>query len=176
MAYVDNNKLYNALVGYKKECLEAEKNNKEYPIVPRYIGECLLLIATNLTRRFNFNGYSWRDDMIGDAVLDALTYIHKFNPDAYTNPFGYFTNNMYWAFVRRIQREKKQSAIKGAMVKEMPMEAFNLQGQDLDHEFIDSHNSYLTMYSSFSDDYPRRKKKTVEKIKSPMELLMDGEI
>lgn len=175
MAYVDNNKFYNALVEYKKSCDDALAKGEEKPVIPRYIGECFTLIAKNLARRYNFNGYSWRDEMIGDALLDAVTYIDKFDTTKYNKPFAYFTKNMFYAFIRRIQTEKKQSAIKGAMVREMPMEAFDVQGQDLDADFIDSHNSYLTMYSSFSDEYPRRKKKVVEKEKTPMELLMEGD-
>lgn len=172
MAYVDNDKFYDALVEYKAQCDQALADEKEKPIVPRYIGECLLLIAKNLAKRYNFNGYSWREEMVGDAILDALLYLDKFDTVKYKKPFAYFTQNMFNAFVRRIEKEKKQSAIKGAMVREMPMEAFDLQGQDLDAGFMDSQQAYISMYSSFSDEYPRRKKKIVEKEKTAMEKFM----
>ena len=82
------------------------------PIVSRYIGECIMLIATRLATRPNFVGYSYKDEMISDGIENCLAYIHNFNPEKSTNPFAYFTQIIYYAFLRRIQKEKKQLYIK----------------------------------------------------------------
>lgn len=110
--YIDNKKFYTEMVKYHRMCEDAKAAGEERPIVPNYVGECIMLIANRLATRPNFVGYSYRDEMIGDGIENCLTYIHNFNPDKSTNPFAYFTQIIYYAFLRRIQKEKKQLYIK----------------------------------------------------------------
>jgi len=117
--YVNNKEFYQALVQYKVDCRKAKESGNPRPVVPKYLGDCFLKIATHLSYRPNFCNYQYRDDMISDAVENQLTYIHNFDPE-YTspktggkmNPFAYFTQICYYAFLRRIGREKKQMEIK----------------------------------------------------------------
>lgn len=110
--YVDNEKFCEAMVDWLKEVKKAEKKGKPRPKVPDYIGMCLLEIATNLSYKPNFINYQYRDDMVMDGVENCLQYITNFDPEKSNNPFSYFTQISYWAFVRRIEREKKQLYVK----------------------------------------------------------------
>lgn len=110
--YIDNKKFYTEMVIYRRLCDEAKEAGEERPVVSRYIGECIMMIATRLATRPNFVGYSYKDEMISDGIENCLAYIHNFNPEKSTNPFAYFTQIIYYAFLRRIQKEKKQLYIK----------------------------------------------------------------
>lgn len=110
--YVDNKRLYTEMIKYINEYNEAKEKGLQAPRVNNYIGECIWLIANRLSTNRNFIGYTYRDEMIGDAIENCLRYIHNFNPDKTHNPFAYFTQIMYYAFLRRIEKEKKQSYVK----------------------------------------------------------------
>jgi len=110
--YIDNKKFYAEMIIYRRLYDESVVAGEPRPIVSRYIGECIMLIATRLATRPNFVGYSYKDEMISDGIENCLAYIHNFNPDKSTNPFAYFTQIIYYAFLRRIQKEKKQLYIK----------------------------------------------------------------
>lgn len=110
--YIDNKKFYTEMVVYRRLCDEAAAAGQPRPIVSRYIGECIMMIANRLATRPNFVGYSYKDEMISDGIENCLAYIHNFNPEKSTNPFAYFTQIIYYAFLRRIQKEKKQLYIK----------------------------------------------------------------
>lgn len=110
--YIDNKKFYAEMIIYRRLYDESVAAGAPRPIVSRYIGECIMLIATRLATRPNFVGYSYKDEMISDGIENCLAYIHNFNPDKSTNPFAYFTQIIYYAFLRRIQKEKKQLYIK----------------------------------------------------------------
>jgi hypothetical protein len=110
--YVDNKKLYAEMVIYLEAVKEAEESDAGRPRVPEYIGECLLKISTRLSTKPNFINYTYRDEMISDGIENCINYIGNFNPEKSTNPFAYFTQIIYYAFLRRIQREKKQLYIK----------------------------------------------------------------
>jgi hypothetical protein len=110
--YVDNKKLYQAIVEYRKVVKEYEEIGKERPPIPRYVGECMLLIAKRLSTRPNFANYPYREEMISDGVENCVCYFDNYNPDRYDNPFAYFTQIIYFAFLRRIQKEKKQLYVK----------------------------------------------------------------
>merc|ERR1712078_761039 len=97
---------------YKLLCEKAEKKGKERPPVTNYIGGCFLKIANHLSYRPNFINYTFRDDMISDGIENCLQYLGNFNPEKSKNPFAYFTQIIYYAFIRRIQKEKKQVVIK----------------------------------------------------------------
>ena len=110
--YVDNKKLYAEMQVYLNAVKEAEEAGDEKPRIPEYIGECLLKISNRLSTRPNFINYTYRDEMISDGIENCVNYIGNFNPEKSTNPFAYFTQIIYYAFLRRIQREKKQLYIK----------------------------------------------------------------
>jgi hypothetical protein len=110
--YVNNEELLNAFIAWKSEVKEAEECGDPKPQVPNYIAECLLKIATRLSYKSNFINYGFREDMISDAIENCLSYIHNFDPDKSRNPFAYFTQIIYYAFLRKIQKEKKQLYIR----------------------------------------------------------------
>jgi hypothetical protein len=110
--YINNADFLKALIEYKQKCDEAETKKKPEPPIPNYIGECFLKIADHLSRKPNFVSYSFRDEMISDGIENCLMYFRNFNPDKSKNPFAYFTQIIYYAFLRRIQKEKKQLYVK----------------------------------------------------------------
>lgn len=114
--YINNAELYKHLSQYIHDYRDAVKNNVDLPQVPKYVGEAILLIARKLATKSNFGGYSFREDMIGDGVENCLRYLHNFNPDKSTNPFGYLTLIMWRAFVRRIEKENVESYTRHKMI------------------------------------------------------------
>lgn len=110
--YVNNPDLLQALIDYKDACKDAEDSGDKLPQVPEYIGKCILLIAQRLATKPNFSGYSYKEEMISDGIENCLQYIHNFDPEKSSNPFAYFTQIIWYAFLRRIQKEKKQTYIK----------------------------------------------------------------
>jgi hypothetical protein len=110
--YVNNADFLKALIEYKEKCVLAKKEEKSEPPIPNYIGECFLKIADHLSRKPNFISYSFRDEMIADGIENCLMYFRNFDPTKSTNPFAYFTQIIYYAFLRRIMKEKKQLYVK----------------------------------------------------------------
>lgn len=110
--YVNNKDFLEALKTYQANCREAEDQGEGTPRVPDYIGECIYKIATRLATKPNFSGYTFKEDMISDGIENCLQYIHNFNPEKSQNPFAYFTQIIWYAFLRRIQKEKKQMYIR----------------------------------------------------------------
>ena len=114
--YVDNKEFLEAMIEFKEICNDAKEKEIERPPVSNYIGECFLKIATHLSYKPNFINYTYREDMISDGIENCLQYIHNFNPEKSNNPFAYFTQIIYYAFIRRIQREKKQTHVKHRII------------------------------------------------------------
>ena len=114
--YVNNKEFLAAMVEYKKSCRRAKRLKQNKPPVTDYIGSCFLKIANHLSYRPNFINYTYRDDMISDGIENCLQYLDNFDPDKSNNPFAYFTQIIYYAFIRRIQKEKKQTTIKQKMI------------------------------------------------------------
>lgn len=110
--YVNNKDFLEAISLYRKEVLKAKEEGLPKPRVPNYIGDCFLKIATHLSYKPNFVNYMFRDEMISDGIENCLQYIHNFDPEKSSNPFAYFTQVIYFAFLRRIAKEKKQLEIK----------------------------------------------------------------
>jgi len=114
--YVDNKKFLVAMVEYREKVQKAEDKKRTKPVVTNYIGECFLKIANHLSYRPNFINYTYRDDMISDGIENCLQYMSNFNPEKSNNPFAYFTQIIYYAFIRRIQKEKKQQDVKAKLI------------------------------------------------------------
>ena len=110
--YINNGDFLKALENYKAACKEAKSNNKPEPAIPNYIGECFMKIAEGLSHKPNFINYSYRDEMISDGIENCLMYFNNFDASKSSNPFAYFTQIIYFAFLRRIQKEKKQLYVK----------------------------------------------------------------
>jgi len=135
--YVDNKKFFEALVEYRKKVLEAKEGNLEKPRVTEYIGECFLKIATHLSYKANFINYTFKDDMISDGIENCLTAVEKFDPERGMNPFAYFTQITFFAFVRRIQKEKKQQATKYKLLENIDIDML-IAHSDGNEEFANS--------------------------------------
>ena len=120
--YVDNKKFLEAMIEYRNKCIRAEEKNRKKPDVTNYIGECFLKIANHLSYRPNFINYTYRDDMISDGIENCLQYMSNFNPEKSNNPFAYFTQIIYYAFIRRIQKEKKQMQVKSKLIQNAGVE------------------------------------------------------
>ena len=114
--YVDNQRFLEEMITFQKGIAVAKENSTELPQCPEYIGECFLKIAQRLSFRPNFINYAFREEMISDGIENCLQYIYNFNPEKSKNPFAYFTQIIYYAFIRRIQKEKKQQHIKHKMI------------------------------------------------------------
>jgi hypothetical protein len=165
--YIDNTQFYEALVEYRKLC---DANPDETPQVPEYIGYCIIKIAEGLAKRPNFSGYSWRDEMIGDAIETCLKYVKSFDPERSKSPFGYFTTTCWYSFIGRITAEKKQGKIKRALVSSAGFDTFSLQGQDEDGEFTVQINEFIQGLGE--DDLPKVKEKKPDPV-SPLEGFME---
>jgi len=114
--YVNNKELHQALIEHKKKVLHAKENDLPKPRISNYLGECFLKIATHLSYKPNFVNYMFKDDMICDGIENCIQYIHNFDVER-TNPFAYFTQIVYYAFLRRIAKEKKQLEIKSKIIE-----------------------------------------------------------
>ena len=115
--YVNNKELLQALIVYREKVAHAKENDLPKPRITNYLGECFLKIATHLSYKPNFGNYMFRDDMISDGIENCVQYIHNFDPEKSKNPFAYFTQIIHYAFLRRIQKEKKQLDIKTKIIE-----------------------------------------------------------
>ena len=159
--YVNNKEFLQAMIEYKEKCKKAEARGRKNPPVTNYIGECFLKIANHLSYRPNFINYTFRDDMISDGIENCLQYLDNFNPDKSNNPFAYFTQIIYYAFVRRIQKEKKQTVIKQKMIADSNYDDMTLQPGD-DREFKNQFTEFLKANLPKEEDSklaPKKKKK-----------------
>ena len=127
--YVDNKEFSAKIVEYVKTINEARDNDKELPVVPNYLALCFLRIAENLSHKSNFIRYTYREEMVMDAVENCLKAVENYNINAATrsgkpNAFAYFTQIIWYAFLRRIAKEKKQQDIKEKYMSQSGIEAF----------------------------------------------------
>lgn len=110
--YVNNRQMYDTMKVYIKAVRRAKREKVEAPRVPEYIGECLYLICNKLALKPQFSGYTWREEMVLDGIENCIVAVDNFDPRKSDNPFAYFTMIAWNAFIRRIQKEKKQTYIK----------------------------------------------------------------
>jgi hypothetical protein len=150
--YVNNKEFLAAMVEWKGEVASAEAAGEPKPRVTNYIGECFLKIANHLSYRPNFINYTYKEEMISDGIENCLQYINNFNPEKSSNPFAYFTQIIYFAFIRRITKEKKQSKIKDKLLKRSNIEEMiAVQDHDEAGLYQAQYNEFIEKYS-FSDD------------------------
>ena len=115
--YVNNKELLEALIVYREKVAIAKEKDLPKPRITNYLGSCFLKIATHLSYKPNFVNYMFREDMISDGIENCVQYIHNFDPEKSKNPFAYFTQIIHYAFLRRIQKEKKQLDIKTKIIE-----------------------------------------------------------
>ena len=141
--YVDNAKFLEAMKEWKDKCKDAEETGEEPPRIP------------------NFINYTYRQEMISDGIENCLQYIHNFDPDKSKNPFSYFTQIIYYAFIRRIQKEKKQAHIKNKMIEKRSYDTFTtMEGDDTPYQ-VRGFDPALMLPDE--DVYKPKKKETVQK-------------
>lgn len=121
--YIDNKEFYRLLVEYKETCRVAENNDENIPRIPESIGQCFYMIAYKLANKSNFVGYTYKDEMISDALENCVVAVHSFNPEKSKNPFAYFTQIIWYAFLRRIDKEKKQTYVKYKSLENMVIDS-----------------------------------------------------
>ena len=174
--YVDNAKFLEEMIEYKRQYKISKSNDdEELPIISEYLGSVFLKIAQRLSFRPNFINYAFKDDMISDGIENCLHYIHNFDPEKSSNPFAYFTQIIYYAFIRRIQKEKKQLYIKFKSMQNYEISPEYVNYMDYDEDFnaaSDFKNSdFRVMVDEFVDNFEKsRKKKTVKKKSEPSNL------
>lgn len=125
--YVNNREFSLAVVEYVKTVRAAESSGEEIPKVTNYIAECFLKIAEGLSHKSNFIRYTYREEMVMDAVENCLKAVLNYNIEAATrtgnpNAFAYFTQICYYAFLRRIAKEKKQQDVKFKFIEKAGIE------------------------------------------------------
>jgi len=128
--YVDNKKFLAEITAYRQAVDEARRLDKEKPRITHYLAECFLKIATHLSYRPNFINYMYKDDMVCDGIENCIQYIDNFDPSKSKNPFAYFTQIVYYAFLRRIAKEKRQMDIKDKILEKSGYDhVFSVDGE-----------------------------------------------
>tara|TARA_R100000734_G_C3318530_1_gene112771 strand:+ start:350 stop:871 length:522 start_codon:yes stop_codon:yes gene_type:complete len=167
--YVDNKKFLEEMKTFRNNVIHSKENNLPRPIVPNYIGECIFKIATHLVRKPNFNNYTFKEDMVSDGVENCLLYIDNFDPAKSENPFAYFTQIIYYAFLRRIQKEKKHLYVKyKAMENEVIVSLIENNGEDSVVNQLSGvlHDSYSQDFiTDFINTFEKSKRKKTKKEK-----------
>jgi len=172
--YVNNADFLKALIDYREKCDLAKKEEKQDPQIPNYIGECFYKIADHLSRKPNFISYSFRDEMVADGIENCLMYFRNFDPDKSKNPFAYFTQIIYYAFLRRIMKEKKQ-----LYVKYKATEQFGILDE---HEMFEDENGNMRQFelyeniSEFIFNFEENKRKKKEGKSKGLEKFMEEEL
>ena len=164
--YVDNKVFLAAMLVWKAEVNEAEEEGDLIPAIPEYIGECFYKIATHLSYRPNFINYTYREEMIGDGIENCIQYAKNFNPDKSKNPFAYFTQIIYYAFIRRITKEKKQTTIKQKLIDSEELKTHDVM--EYDDDIYD--NSYIDF---LRDNMPREEPKKRKRKKRGVENFIE---
>jgi hypothetical protein len=164
--YINNKKMYEEFCKYREIVQAAKAEGRELPRIPEYIGECFYKIATRLSTKYRFANYTYRDEMISDAIENCVMVVNGFDPNKSNNPFAYFTQVIRNAFFRRIMKEKKQQYVKYRSMQKMTIDS----GLSLHQEMDDARsieNSYLTMehVNEFIKDYENYLQVTKEKSK-----------
>ena len=176
--YVDNQKFLEEMIVYKGKCKDAKSRGELEPQISEYVGECFMKIAQRLSFRPNFINYAFREDMISDGIENCVQYIRNFDPEKSKNPFAYFTQIIYFAFIRRIQKEKKQLYIKYKTMDTFGALGDNVEVSDHDKGHYDyntlSPDQKANMYDFIKNFEEKKKSKSTKKEppKSKLEMYM----
>ena len=144
--FVDNEKFYNEMVSWKQALYKNRENGSdERPDIPEYIGECIWKIASRYATKPNWRN-SYNEDMVGDAVEECIKYLDRFDETKSKNPFSYFTQIVYYSFLRKISTEKKLLYIKYKKYSIHLSFGREGQGKLRNPQFINIHKKTLTQY------------------------------
>ena len=146
--FIDNKEFYAAMKAYIAEIELAKERGEPKPRIPRYIGKCFLDIAEHLSTRPNFSNYMYRQDMVMDAVENCVVCCNRFDPTKSSNPFSYFTQVCWYAFIRRIGKEKKQIEICDKIISKSGFEEF----------FVGDQMGSSSDYNSIKDAVDQKRK------------------
>ena len=185
--YVDNKLFLAAMIEYRDGIGEwkkqgdnesKDKRDPTRPRVPHYVGECIMKIATHLSHKPNFINYTFREDMICDGIENCLQYIDNFDPAKSTNPFAYFTQIIYYAFLRRIQKEKKLLYIKYKMSENANVmdETSSKQKHDIGNRYNDDikYGEWTKDHmGTFITDFEENKRRKVKHRRTVLEEMVD---
>ena len=152
------------MVEFKQAVGEAEETGDLPPVIPDYVGACLLKIANRLSTKPNFINYTFREEMVSDGIENCINYINNFDPKKSKNPFAYFTQIIYYAFLRRIQKEKKQLYIKHKAIQNFQI--FDGWVDPVDGQMISTQQTLpdTTDYmKDFVENYEQKEKEKKEK-------------
>lgn len=181
--YVNNKAFYEAIVEYKALCKQyKEERRNSKPQIPKYIGECLYLIATKYATKPNFVNYMFIEDMISDALENCIAIgVDNFDPDRTKNPFAYFTQIIHFAFIRRILKEKKELYIKYKMMQNLRINGGlnttqeNDELKEVDSSFLDT--DYMNnLVVQYEETIKQKKIKSKQKAAEKLALLKDDEV
>lgn len=163
--YVNNTEFYNAIIEYRLVVKKCKAKNEPVPPIPHYIGDCLIKIANKLSYSPNFINYTFRDEMVSDGLENCVNYFHNFDPDKSNNPFSYFTQIIYFAFLRRIQKEKKYLYVKHKITQQKMISKELMDTQELDelNDFDVSINDYTS--SDYMNEFIKQFENNVSKKK-----------
>lgn len=168
--YINNSDFLQALVEYKAACDTAISLGKPEPKVPNYIGECFLKISEHLARKPNFISYSFKEEMISDGIENCVMYFRNFDPEKSNNPFAYFTQIVYYAFLRRIDREKKQ-----LYLKYKATEQFGILDEGELYEDENGNMRQFDIFENISEYIDTFENKRAEKLRKKKEKLKNLE-
>lgn len=166
--YINNETFCKLLTEYRALVIDAKENNKKKPRLSDEIGKAFMQIAVGLSNRNNFNGYSFKEDMIGDAIENCVMAASNFDPAKSKNPFAYFTQISWYAFLRRIQKEKKNLHI---MYDLLDQNISNMENKldyismDYQDDGLDTNNSSLYNDFILNNDKRRSFLETAEESK-----------
>ena len=177
--YVNNPEFLQAIIDYKQVCKDAEESGEPNPIIPNYIGECIYQIATRLATKPNFSGYTYKEEMISDGLENAIQALKNFDPQKSSNPFAYFTQIIWYAFLRRIDKEKKQVYIRHKVTEQSVVSGTAVEkeeGAAGDPGYIDLNNDYMNDFVSNYENKMNSKAKAQKKVKKKgLEKFYDDE-
>ena len=151
--YIDNQAFLAALLEHRAGVQEARAAGIETPRVSNYLGDCFIKIARHLSYKSNFINYSYKDEMISDAIENCLAVVNNFDPAKSKNPFAYFTQITFFAFIRRIQKEKKMLQTKYRYIDQLDINELITQEQDNG----DFQNQFLEYLKNQLDGYDYEK-------------------
>ena len=170
--YVDNAKFLEEMIEYKKQYYTSKNNDEALPIISEYLGSVFLKIAQRLSFRPNFINYAFKNDMISDGIENCLHYIHNFNPEKSNNPFAYFTQIIYYAFLRRIAKEKKQTHVKNKIIQNVNYESWTTMEGDNSQYVVMGFDPTVMLPD---EDVYKPKKKLLEKTKGLESFMEEDE-
>jgi hypothetical protein len=167
--YIDNQEFLAALLEHRERVQLAKETGESPPRISNYLGDCFIKIARHLSYKSNFINYSYKDEMISDAIENCLAVVNNFDPAKSKNPFAYFTQITFFAFIRRIQKEKKQLQTKYRYIDQLDINELITQEQDsgeFQNQFLDYLKTQLDGY-----DYERVVSPATKKIRKKKELV-----